>query len=333
MKVTLKTLAMGLLSYVPGAWKRLSQGPNDTDPLRSYGIALKHLSLVRQHGSPHPRSVVELGCGKTLEAGVVLLLLGSARYVGLDALDYLERHTDTDATVDALVELLRMKTPLPNLKGFPDLTAAVGSTGFPHFITDQQLRDGLAPQRVRAIKAALRAASETGHGIADGVTISYIAPWERKERELTHSADLLFSHVVMQHVADPVGVYDALSRMVREGGVMSHQIDYTCMSTSDTWYGHWTWSEAQARFIMGRRPFMINRWAHSHHARQLRESGFNVLTEVPRLVEEAAPREEVALQHLTDSDLRTAGGVFVAARAKQVNVALASRRAISAETV
>jgi hypothetical protein len=85
MHVRPRTVLTGMLSHVPGvmsAYRRIAFRPNLAAADGSYRIWMKHYSVARVQGMPAvPETVVELGPGMPLGAGLAALLCGAQRRV------------------------------------------------------------------------------------------------------------------------------------------------------------------------------------------------------------------------------------------------------------
>ena len=85
-----KNVALGLLSYVPGAYKALAKGTRGTDTARyCYSVWLRHLVMARRSGLRQmPESAAELGPGDSLGIGLAALISGVKSYFALDVVRY-----------------------------------------------------------------------------------------------------------------------------------------------------------------------------------------------------------------------------------------------------
>jgi hypothetical protein len=95
---------------------------------------------------------------------------------------------------------------------------------------------------------------------------------------------------------------------------MSHQIDFTCHGKADTWDGHWTYSDASWKVVVGRRPYLLNRAPRSVHLELLAASGFKVLRESTVRAQSSLRPATLARRYrqMSESD-RTTSGTFVVA--------------------
>ena len=273
--MTVKTLAKGLATWIPGVHltfanpkTRLGSGTASY----CYGVWMKHLVLLWQHGMRHmPRTVVELGPGTSIGTGLAALLSGAERYVGIDAIEY----ADATRNLEVFHELLRYfrnRAPRPTA-GYPAFDQYLDERLFPSSIlTGQRLDAALARERVARLEGAVRA---LGRGMPRP-EFCYQA-WAQKDCIGAAQADLVFSHVVMNQVADLAGTYGRCATWLRPGGWMSHQIDLTSLEITPEWNGHRRYGDLAWKIISGRRPCFINREPAGTHLRVIEESGFEII--------------------------------------------------------
>jgi hypothetical protein len=183
----------------------------------------------------------------------------------------------------------------------------VRQSGFPADLVD--LDAALSEERVRQIARSVTHPSEPGSRVV------YRAPWFSPEVLERDSVDMIFSQAVLEHVDDLGGVYEAMRGWLRSGGVMTHQIDYRSHGKADSWDGHWTYSNAAWKLVVGRRPYLLNRISHSGQLRQLRTAGFEIVAETLYREPSHIRRRDLAphLRGIPDDDL-TISGAFVVAR-------------------
>jgi SAM-dependent methyltransferase len=286
-----------------------------TDSARyCYSVWLRHLILRNEAGLDGgiPESVAELGPGDSIGIGLAALLAGTEKYYALDVVAYSDLKSNL-TIFDELVQLYRDREPIPGDDEFPSMNPKLRSYEFPqNLLTEPLLRITLDPARIDDIRSSIEHAD-------DGRSrIFYRAPWDDEAVIERNSIDLFFSQAVLEHVNNLADVYKSMRRWLKPNGVMSHQIDYRCHGKADTWNGHWTYSDAVWKLIVGRRPYLLNRAPHSEHVRLLKEAGFEILKQ--NLVRSVSALQQKHLaprfHSLNDEDLTTSGAFIVAAAAK-----------------
>jgi hypothetical protein len=309
MLLKIKALASGLATYLPR--RDLVGETGGTDSARyCYSVWLRHLLGAHASGRMprHPRTVAELGPGDSIGIGLAALLSGVEQYFALDVVRYSDLARNLQI-FEELVELFKARVPIPGDDDLPGVYPKLPSYAFPQdLLGDAHLRAALEPARVRSIRESLRDVD------APRGQIRYLAPWTAEESIAEHSIDLIYSQAVLEHVENLRQVYRTMHRWVRATGVMSHQIDYRCHGKADEWNGHWSYSDAAWKIVVGRRPYLLNRAPHSEHMRLLRESGFDVArVDLQRAA--ALPRSRLArrFRDLSNEDLTTCGAYVVAA--------------------
>ena len=270
----LKPVIKGLLTFVPGANRILPRrGTGGTDSASyCYGVWLKHLTYLAENGMTGvPRTLAELGPGDSLGIGLAAMLCGVDRYIALDIVEFSTNPGNLEI-FDELVELFRARAPRPN-KGWPDYDEFLDDGLFPgHILTDKQMASALRPERVAAIR---RAVENPGREV-DGVSVSYVVPWSSSAVIEHSSVDLVISHSVLEHVADPEHTYEALKSWLKPQGRMTHQIDLSCHNLAHQWNGHRSYPEWLWKIIEGKRDFLINREPCSVHLDLISRSGFQI---------------------------------------------------------
>src|SRR5688572_7640108 len=221
-------MAKGLLSWIPGVPRSLFSRSSATATESAsycYGVWIKHLALLRANGMlAMPRTVLELGPGASIGAGIAALLSGAERYVAIDAVPHL-RHEANLGVFRELVALFRARAPRPRA-GFPPIDEHLDARLFPSSMLDEaRLETALSPARLDRIEHAIRALAS---GAADPALRYYT--WDNLEPVANASVDLLFSHVVLNQVNDLEGIYRDCRRMVWRGRWMSTQIDLTSLN-------------------------------------------------------------------------------------------------------
>lgn len=282
MKDAMKTkmLIFGGLTLVPGlrdVLLRRLYGTGGTDSARyCYSVWLRHLVMARARGMTKIGPVVaELGPGDSIGIGLAALMSGAERYFAFDVVQYtsLERNLQV---FDELVELFKAREDVPNDDEFPLVIPKLDDYRFPaEILTDELLDAALDEARLARIRASL---IDTA---APTSMISYFAPWNDIDVVEESSVDLIYSQAVLEHVDDLAETYRTCNRWLKDGGMMSHSIDFRCHGVSERWNGHWAYSDFEWRMIRGKRPWLINREPYSAHLRLFEDSGFQVAFQQP----------------------------------------------------
>jgi Methyltransferase domain len=306
-------LAKGLLTFVPGVYKALTNRmPHGTiDARYCYSVWLRHLIHLSKNCQLHePQVLAELGPGNSLGTGLAGLLSGSERYYAFDVVRHSDLHTNLDV-FEELVALYQARAPIPGPEEMPSVHPLLEDYSFPHWLLNKErLARTLAPQRLDKIRAALTASDQTDQ------MVQYKVPWFDHEVMEANSIDLVFSQAVMEHVSDPEMVYDAMFQWLKPGGVFSQTIGYGCHGSANTWNGHWRYSEGMWYLIVGKRPYLINRVPHSWHLDMMKKSGFRLVHETCRRKPSSFTHDKLApkFKHMSEADLITNGSYLIAVK-------------------
>lgn len=311
-RLRLVPVAKGLLTFVPGigrVYPRRGTGGTDSASY-CYEVWIKHLTLLWKSGMRSmPQTVAELGPGDSLGVGLAALLSGVRKYYALDAVRFSNPARNL-AIFEQLVELFRARAPRP-FRGWPDYDACLGQDLFPHHIlTEELLQSSLRDERLGLIRHAL-----TGQASDDEVTIRYMSPWHDGVVIERESVDLIWSHAVLEHVADLDRAYAALRLWLKPGAVMSHQIDFASHGLTAEWNGHLACSDLTWKVIVGKRPFLINRQPCSAHLKLIESNGFKLICLLKSHRCDGVARNQLSSRWkaLSEDDL-TCASVFLQAR-------------------
>jgi SAM-dependent methyltransferase len=308
--MTLRPLIHGILSFRPRFRSTDSAGGGDSQSARyCYSVWLRHLTLAHTNGlQAMPETIAELGPGNSLGVGLCALLSGAEQCFAFDVVE----HTDLAANLeilDELIALFRAREPIPDEIEFPHVKPYLDDYSFPcGILTDTVLNQALEPGRVQAIRDALR----TGGG--KDSRIQYKVPWLNTDIVESESVDMIFSQAVLEHVDELEETYAAMSRWLRTGGLMSHQIDFRCHGTAEQWNGHWRYPNWIWWLIRGRRHHLINRMPISVHRALLEGAGFKLLCQkkVHSPSDYSTAQLARPFRKLTPEDLETSGAFLQA---------------------
>lgn len=276
--MTMKQILKGALTYVPGVRQALNRTGNGNTISSEYCYALwlKHIVMLHEAGHPGPAgTMAELGPGGSLGVGLSGILCGMTKYSALDVIEY--ANVDDNLRVfEELVERFNQRQARP-VKGWPDFDPYLPEDLFPHdVLTDDLLAETLAPERLSAIREAIKNPGQT----FDGIQINYYAPWNNPKVVENNSVDLLMSQSTLEHVEDLNLTYDSIAKWLKPGAWMSHQIDFGSHGISSYWDGYRKYSEPQWKIVKGARHYLINRQPHSVHVQHMKRVGFDIVTEM-----------------------------------------------------
>jgi hypothetical protein len=304
----------GLKSYLPVPAAKYKGTGGTVTGLYCYSVWLRHLTLIARHvGAFQPRAMVELGPGDSIGLGLAALLTGVESYVGLDVLEHASPRTNV-RVLDELVELFRRHAPIPDEHAFPLLHPRLHSYDFPERLLDERrLAERTSFQNVAALRTAVR---QLGN---DGTPIQYRCPWSPSSVEAS-TVDLVVTQVALQDM-DHADARDdlranlaAMARWLKRGGVMSHQIDFSCPG-GDPWNHHWAYGDVAWTVVRGRRPYYVNRVPLSEYMALCEEVGCAVVG-VERVIRDGLTSAQVAppFRQLPEQDFHTAAALLIAVK-------------------
>jgi len=306
--------AKGLLTWIPGL-----RGLHDRNAAKGtesaeycYGVWIKHLTLLWASGMPTvPRSVLELGPGATVGTGIAALLSGAERYMGIDAVAH-ARPQASRAVFRELVEFFLARARRPRA-GFPPIDHHLDARLFPGMILDEpQLEISLYPKRLARIEQSVERL-----GMPDAVDpMLRYRTWDSGGPLEPASVDLIFSHVVVNQVTDLDDLYATCAKVVRPGGWMSHQIDFSSLNTASEWNGHRAYGDFAWKVISGKRPYFVSREPAATHLTLLERHGFDVVNLIRGKRTGGISRHQLAprWRGISDEDLATQGAFAVCRR-------------------
>jgi hypothetical protein len=247
-------------------------------------------------------SLVELGPGDSIGVGIAGLLTGVNRYIALDVVPHADVQTNS-AVLDDLLQLFQREEPIPGDDEFPGVYPRLKNYSFPHrHYSASQLKAALEPGRVARIRASLENPGEASRG---GM-IRYVCPWYEDSLAETRSVDVILSQVALQDIDDLDQAYRVMTKWLKFGGVMSHQIDFAFPGSGDYWNEHWGFSDLFWRIVRGNRPYYFNRAPYSRYLALAERYGHHVRQTLP-VEGRDLPRARVnrRFRKLSDQDFAT----------------------------
>ena len=126
------------------------------------------------------------------------------------------------------------------------------------------------------------------------------------------SVDLLTSRSVMEHVANPAAAYAAMARILRPGGVLHHDIDFTAHDP-ERFAFYWREPSGTQRAAFDG----LNELRLSDHVGILQRLGLEVTLKRREQAAESMDRTALAprFAHYSDDDLRTTRAVLIGRKA------------------
>ncbi len=320
MDINIRMLIGGILS-----WLRLKNvNRHHVDGTYSarycYTVWMRHMKTLYENGFPHlPNVIAELGPGYSIGTGLAGLLSCADHYYALDVCKYSIQNRNIEI-FDELVELFRNRVDIPGDDEFPRVKPKLKSYSFPdHIFSKDHMELLLQTDRIQAIRNALQQDEE--EFVYDGkpMSVKYCAPWFDSNVIRKESVDLIFSQAVMEHVEDVENVYRTLRQWLKPDGYMSHEIDFKCHGTANTWNGHWSIPDFVFSLMKGRRTYLINREPLSRHKEYLHQCGFQLVADSKEQNQEGISREQLAprFQNLTEEDLITQTAHIISRKAGQ----------------
>jgi len=278
-----------------------------------YSVWLRHLVMAYENNLMQslPGVVAELGPGKSLGTLLAALISGAHTCYAFDVVQHFDNKRN-QKVFDELIELFSSRENIPDENELPRVKPFLKSYRFPSYIlTDEHLREMLSKARLNTIRNSLAC---MGSATGSNTQISYRIPWDSSRVLAQSSVDMIYSQAVMEHVDDVRFAYETMYRWLRNGGYISHQIDFKCHGTATEWNGHWSYSNRAWKLIRGCRRYFINRLPHSAHIRLLEQNGFEVVSDIRVEGRGGVKRGQLAkeFRFLSDEDLKTSG-VFIQA--------------------
>jgi len=268
----------GLISYVPGVNSTPKLREHDSKKAARYGYSvwLRHLVTAHKNGvQAVPRIIAEIGPGDSLATGLAAILSGADKYFALDVVPY-ARNNENVAVFDELVSLFRARKKIPDNNELLRQTPELESYSFPKEVLPKDfINECTSVERVRHIRDEL---FRLNNNCASGEAVQYFAPWTSSDIK-PESVDMIVSQAVMEHIDNLDKAYEAMYRWLKKGGLISHQIDFSCHGDAEKWNGHWAYSDRMWKLIRGHRPYLINREPYSTHINYLTSYDFKIIYE------------------------------------------------------
>jgi hypothetical protein len=310
MAVTIKAIALGIATHIPGLGNLDGKSTGGTSSARyCYAVWMRHLIYLNKSRIVYPlRKLVELGPGDSIGVGLAAMLTGVEHYTGLDAKPYatVERNL---RILDELAELFRARAPIPDEREFPGLFPRALHT-FPDAIMPAEWDASLSDRNLDKLRQAICEASAS-----PGAKVRYLAPWQPAQLA-DCDIDLTISQTVMQLMDDLPDMYRHMARWTKPGGFVSHEIDLKSYGRTREWDGHWACSDTLWNLMQRKRTNQINREYHSRHILFIESAGFEVVADERDTWPSTIGRMGLSprFMEMTDSDMTTSSVLIQAVR-------------------
>ncbi len=267
-------------------------------------MQLHRNGLIQSAAGLH--QVAEIGPGDSLGTGMAALYAGAQQYSALDII----RHADTltnRRVNDHLLELFLQHREIPH-QAFPDLSPSLPDYSFPEELLPADTQT--YRERHERIKDAL------DKNYNADTALRYILSWMDEKAAPSGELDLIFSQAAMEHVADIRLAYRLMHRMLRKGGLISHQVDFRAHEMSADWDGHFYIGPRTWQLLAHGRKYPMNRLPLSAHLQALTDAGFRVAAVVKQKGASTRPGQDTAVPgiHFEPDDRVTMGALIQAVK-------------------
>jgi len=298
-------LAKGILKHIPFIKNLLANKTGGTIESRyCYSVWMRHLKNLGTANAEIPEVVAELGPGDSLGIGLAALLSGCKKLYAFDVVKYWDTQRNL-IIFDELVELFKKRAAIPDQSEYPLVKPLLESYDFPaNLLSENWLQEKLMPERLNLIRKEIADVENPGNSI-----IRVQIPWNDAAILENNSVDFIYSQAVLQHIEDLEDTYTAMSKWLKPLGKMSHTIDFKSMGTTESWNGHWTYSDLEWKIVKGGKSFLINRHPCSYHLALHQNNGFQIIEQQRVKSENKLTKTHLArrFKHLEDDDITTSG--------------------------
>ncbi len=299
----IKPLIKGIIIHMPGVKKILTQKTRGTTESRyCYSVWMRHLTNWYTVKKRIPEVVAELGPGDSLGIGLAALLSGSKQIYTLDVVKYWDTKQNLKI-FNELVELFKNKSDIPNNTEYPKVKPLLENYDFPTYIlSDSRLNETLNEERLESIRKEILDIDNPNNSF-----IKCYIPWEDSNIIKPESVDFIYSQAVLEHVEDLEKTYNAMHKWLKTDGLMSHDIDFKSHGITNSWNGHWMFSDFEWKIVKGGKKFLINRQPFSRHVELHLKYGFKILKMLPTTLENKLNRKHLSkrFKNLSEEDLTT----------------------------
>ena len=315
-RIAFKQLVAGILTRIPYVnriiLKRFYKNTGGTiDADYCLLVWGKHIDLLlKNNWKPKCKSVLELGPGDSLGVGIVAVLSGVKSYCAVDVLSY-------DVISKSILVLNQLKGIIESGQ-----TIEENEKIKPHFdSTAEWVNKFLINLRQNEDLKLLFSKIELDlNNLFDtNYKCNYIKylPLDKYLTSSDGRFDLIFSQSVLEYIGELVPAFQKMHVQLNSNGWISHEVDLSCMRTSDRWDGHWSYPNWLWKIMKGKRPFFINRFTCDFYSKELEKSIWRNVKFLSYKKAIQTPKNELAKDYkiLEDETLQTASIYFIAQKA------------------
>jgi hypothetical protein len=303
-----KSILRGAASYI--RWLEIQKpttGSNIHNNARyCYGVWFRHLKLFQKYNDGKmPSIIAHIGPGDSLGVEISALLSGIDECISLDISRYWDVTTNMTVYND-LVELFEKKVTIPDSNEFPQFHSYRFSNEIPVLLPKIDSKEWT--DRKQKIADAIEYEENN-----IGTILTSIINWNSRVDKYEGSIDFIMSQDVMEHVEKIEVVYQEFWNMLKPGGTMSHQIDFSS-HIGGIWNEHWRYPNFLWKWLIwGNKTFPLNRLPLSEHIRAISNTGFNIIL-ITTLKEKGIERKSLAREFykISDDDISIRSCIIVA---------------------
>lgn len=306
----IRPIIRGIKRCLPGQYSLKGTG-GTTSARYCYSVWLRHLTILYELGvNTEPNVIAEFGPGDSIGTGLAALFSCSKKYCALDVVDRFNCERNLQI-FDEIIDLFLNREDIPNEDEFPMMAPRLKSYKFPYdVLTEERLNNCFDEKRINSIRENLLNLSQMRQ---DESLIRYICPWNNTQNFDSESIDMIFSQAVLEHVENLEGTYEVMFRLLKKGGIMSHEIDFKSHGVSDLWNGQWSYSDFVWKLIKSNRPYLINREPLSTHIDLLKSCRFKIVCILPERNTKGINRSQLAkrFKFISDEDMVTSSAYII----------------------
>lgn len=262
-----KSFIKGLLTFIPGVnllleKKRRRSLHSGSMAEFCYTFWLSILVFVEENNAKiNLTNIGEIGAGGSLGIGFCALLTGTQKYYALE----INTSIDIEKNIRLLDEILILfKNKTPISKEFKQINVQIKNHDFPEALIKPNFYQN---ELVNNLKNVLK------DGIVNNEYIQIINKWEEST---SLNLNFVFSRAVMEHVKNPLEVYQAIHHHLLESTYMLHDIELHSHEITRKPNGHYNIQPKAWFIIFGKRGYFLNRWTLSDHIIAIEKCNFSI---------------------------------------------------------